>query len=104
MDLKVIWAEPAVEQFIEKLEYIGAFSPEVARRLRRKVDLGLRQVARFPDLGRWVPEFESGFYREILVRPLRVLYEFQGDRILVTHVHRQEEAIGPDTFNPDSQS
>ena len=49
-------------------------------------------------MGRWVPEFGEGFYREILVKPLRILYEWQGDKIVVTYVHRQEEAIGPDSF------
>ena len=34
---------------------------------------------------------------EKLVKPQRILYEFQGGRIVVTYVHRQEEAIGPDS-------
>jgi plasmid stabilization system protein ParE len=98
MDLTIRWTDPAVEQFIERLEYIGAFSPEAARRLRQRVDHSLRHLARFPDLGRWVAEFGPGFYRELLVKPLRILYEFQGERIVVTYVHRQEEASGPDSF------
>ena len=102
MDLKVIWTDPAAEAFLERLDYLGAFSPEAARRVRRHVDLGLRHIARFPELGRWVPEFGPGFYREILVKPLRILYEFQVDRIVVTYVHRQEEALGPDTFDWDA--
>jgi len=104
MDLKILWTDPAVEQFGERLDYVGGFSPEAARRLRRRVDLSLRHIARYPDLGRWVPEFGAGFYREILVKPLRILYEFQGDRIVVTYVHRQEEAIGPDSVDLESES
>jgi len=100
MGLAIQWSETAAEQLAERLDHIGAFSPEAARRLRHEVDRGLQHLARFPDMGRWVPEFGPGFYREILVRPLRVLYEYEMDRIVVTYVHRQEEAIGPDTFNP----
>jgi plasmid stabilization system protein ParE len=103
MDLILLWTDPAVEQYVERLDHIGGFNPEAARRLRRRVDLSLRHIARFPDLGRWVPEFGPGFYREILVKPLRILYEFQGDRIVATCVHRQEEAIGPDSFNLDTE-
>lgn len=98
MGLTILWSEPAAEQFAERLDYIGGFSPEAARRVRLRVKLGLEHLSKFPDMGRWVPEFGPGFYREILVKPLRILYEYQVDRIVVTHVHRQEEAIGPDSF------
>lgn len=97
MGLTLLWTEPAAEQFAERLEYIGGFNPDAARRLRRRVLLGLGHIAEFPDAGRWVPEFGTGFYREILVKPLRLLYECRGDRLVVTSVHRQEESIGPDT-------
>jgi plasmid stabilization system protein ParE len=104
MGLSILWTDPAIEQFMERLEYLGAFSPEAARRLRHRVDQSLRHLAKFPDLGRWVGEFGPGFYRELLVKPLRILYEFQGERIVVTYVHRQEEAIGPDSFDPEPGS
>lgn len=103
MDLTILWTDPAVDQFAERLDYIGGFSPEAARRLRHKVDLSLRHAARYPDLGRWVPEFGPGFYRELLVKPLRILYERHGDRLVVTYVHRQEEAIGPDSLELDGE-
>jgi plasmid stabilization system protein ParE len=104
MELTILWTDPAVEQFTERLDYIGGFSPEAARRLRHRVDSSLRHIAKFPDLGRWVAEFGPGFYREILVKPLRILYEFRGDSIMVTYVHRQEEAIGPDSCNGEAGS
>jgi hypothetical protein len=56
----------------------------------------------FPEIGRWVPEFGTGLYREILVRPLRILYEDQMDKLVVTFVYRQEEAIGPDSYEPET--
>ena len=99
MGLVILWSEPAVEQFAERLDYIGGFSGEAARRLRHEVDRALLHLAKFPDMARWVPEFGPGFYREILVKPLRLLYECQVDRLVVTYVHRQEEAIGPNSFS-----
>lgn len=97
MGLKIRWTEVAQEQFAERLEYIGGLNPEA---LRRRVDASLKHLAAFPEMGRWVPEFGPGFYREILVKPLRLLYEPQGDGLVVTYVHRQEEALGLDTFEP----
>jgi plasmid stabilization system protein ParE len=99
MGLTIHWAEPAAEQFLERLEHLGQASPDAARRLRRRVDASLRRLAEFPGIGRWVPEFGPGLYREILVKPLRLLYEDAGDRLVVTHVQRQEEALGPDSFD-----
>lgn len=102
MGLSIRWTEPAEEQFAELLDFIGGFNPDAARTLRKKVDRSLQNLAEFPDLGRWVAEFGPGFYREILVKPLRLLYENHGDALVVTYVHRQEEAIGPDTFDEQS--
>ena len=102
MGLSVRWTEPAEGQFAELLDFIGGCNPDAARTLRRKVDRSLQNLAGFPDLGRWVPEFGPGFYREMLVKPLRLLYENHGDALVVTYVHRQEEAIGPDTFDEQS--
>jgi plasmid stabilization system protein ParE len=101
MGLKIKWAESAAEQFAERLDYIGGFNPDAARALPRKVDASLRRVARFPEMGRWVPEFGPGFYRELLVAPLRLLYERHDDVLVITYVYRQEESIGPDTFAAD---
>jgi plasmid stabilization system protein ParE len=103
MDLIILWTDAAAEQFSERLDGIGGFSPEAARRLRRKVDSSLRHPAGFPDVGRWVAEFGPGFYREILVKPLRILSECQGNQIVVTCVHRQAAAIGPDSFDPGNE-
>jgi len=102
MGLRIRWALPAQEQFAEVLDYIGGFNPEAARALRRKVDAGLNRLAEYPELGRWVGEFGPGFYREILVKPLRLLYESHGEALVVIYVHRQEDAIGPDTFEAGS--
>ncbi|MBP1626696.1 MAG: plasmid stabilization protein [Holophagaceae bacterium] len=103
MGLKILWTEPAAEQFAERLDYIGAFNPEAARLLRAKVDRSLRRLADYPEMGRWVPEFGSGFYREVLVKPLRILYEHRDKGLVITYVHRQEEMTGPDTFEGRDQ-
>ena len=97
--LKLLWTEPAAEQFAERLDYIGGFNSEAARALRHRVDASLHHLTRFLNLGRWVPEFGPGFYREVLVKPLRLLYERHGDTLVITYVHRQEENLGPDSFD-----
>ena len=103
MGLTVLWTEPAWEEFAERLDYLGAMNPDAARRLRRRVDGSLRRLLEFPEIGRWVPEFGPGFYREILVKPLRLMYEIQGGTLAVTHVHRQEEALFPDSFEVEGE-
>jgi len=103
MGLTIRWTEPGADRFAELLDYIGGNNPEAARALRRKVDASLKRLADFPELGRWVPGFGPGFYREILIKPLRLLYEHHGDTLVVTYVHRQEELVVPDTFEGFAQ-
>jgi len=102
MGLSIRWTEPAMDQFAELLDFIGGSNPDAARALRRKVDRSLLKLAEFPDMDRWVLEFGPGFYREIRVNSLRLLYENHGDALGVTYVHRHGEATGPNSFDEQS--
>jgi hypothetical protein len=102
MGLKVQWSENAFEQFAEQLERISGFSPSDASRLRLKVDASLRKFGISPEMGQWAPDFDPGFYREILVNPLRIFSEIRDHTIVITHVYRQCENPSPDTFPQDA--
>lgn len=88
--MRVLWAGPALRELEESLDYIARENPEAADRLGHKVHGAVGRLARFPDLGRMVPEIEDPFLREIIEPPFRVIYERQEDVIRVLAVLRFE--------------
>ena len=74
MAFKIIWSFPARDDLREIVTYIAADNPTVAEsfgyQLLAKVDL----LAKFPQLGRVVPEENDENIRELILRPYRIVY------------------------------
>lgn len=84
---EILWTRPALADLRAMRDYIAAAGrPEAARRLARQIRDGVEALARHPRLGREVPEFPGSGYREIIVTPYRVVYEFAGRRVVVLRV------------------
>lgn len=92
--MQVLWAGPALRELEASLDYIARENPEAADRLGHKVHGAAGKLARFPDLGRMVPETEDPLLRELVEPPFRVMYERQEDAIRILAVFRFER--GPD--------
>lgn len=73
--------------------YAGRQVPEVGERLIRDVVEQVDRLARFPESGRIVPEFEVPFLREIIHPPFRVVYRLNDDHISVVRVYRSEREL-----------
>ena len=54
--MRVIWSEPALADLAEIRQYIEQDNPEAARRVIRRIKAAVRQLRRFPQLGRAAPE------------------------------------------------
>ena len=74
---RVVWTDPAIEDLAEIIDYIARDSPryaiQVGERIYEaagKLELGLRA-------GWIVPEFGVDHFREILMRPYRLIYEIR---------------------------
>ena len=93
MAIRVIWSQPALEDFDDILAVIARDKPRAAKALGKRVLEAARRLARFPALGRWVPELKPSAYREILLAPVRVIYRREKDTIIIVHVVRQERTI-----------
>lgn len=74
MAFKIIWSPPARDDLREIVAYIAADNPTIAEsfgyQLMAKVDL----LAKFPQLGRVVPEENNENIRELILRPYRIVY------------------------------
>ncbi|HTD51997.1 MAG TPA: type II toxin-antitoxin system RelE/ParE family toxin [Thermoanaerobaculia bacterium] len=86
---RVEWAQVAARDLSGIVDYLVARSPDAAgstlERLKRKA----ASLKKTPERGRVVPELEQlqvREYRELIVRPYRIIYRVAGRRVLVLGV------------------
>ena len=84
--MRVRFTDSARAQFLAGLAYIHRDKPSAAVRLRRRAEVVLRRLAKFPESGRVIPEFPELPYCEVLVTPLRFFYRVKGKTVWVVAV------------------
>lgn len=87
---KITWTLRSLNDLNNIYEFIAKDSKRYAQILVENVQNAVSNLARFPLMGRNVPEFSHLPYREILVGNYRVLYRFkedQGQVIVMSVVH-----------------
>ncbi len=90
---EVIWAEPALTDLEDIAQYIDVSNPAAAQQLVAKIFAAVQRLDHSPESGKDVAELQGLGYREVLVNPCRVLYKFDGARVVVLHVFRQERDL-----------
>ena len=83
---RVDWSRRALNDLESIAEYIAADSPTFAGIVVKKVVSQTKLLAKFPRLGRKVPEFDDENIRELLVYSYRIIYRLQDDTIVVAAV------------------
>jgi len=89
----VLWTSPALADLIEIREWVERDSPEVARRLAAKIRDRVNDLAAFPSSGRIVPEIGIERYREVIVRPYRVIYEIRENDLVILRVRHSRRNL-----------
>jgi plasmid stabilization system protein ParE len=85
---QVHWAEPALDDLRDIVDFIAKDSPAYAGRLAAKLVEAPCRLAQFPRIGSMVPEFQKDEIRELWVRPYRIIYVIHGETCCVaTIVH-----------------
>lgn len=74
-------------------EYIALDNPAAAGRLVEKVFAKTDRLEDFPESGRSPPELPDSVYREVVVPPCRLFYRYDGKRVLVLYVMREERRL-----------
>ncbi len=87
--MKLQWADRAFLDFEGLLDYIAVDNPDAATRLHDQVFRKTDKLKDFPNLGPISIEAGDPF-REILVKPLRLLYLIEEDTITIVAVYREE--------------
>jgi toxin ParE1/3/4 len=90
---EVIWSEPALDDLDGIAEYIAVSNLVAAQSLVQRVFEKVDRLELFPESGRVPLELEGFSYREVLVKPCRVIYKVQIDQVSILHVIRQERDL-----------
>ena len=86
---EIRWTASAGRDLRDIAAYIGRDSPSSAESVRARLTRAIEALERQPTLGRVVPELhEVGIdsWRELIVRPYRVLYRIDAGRIIISLV------------------
>ena len=95
-DVRIDLAQSARDDLAEIIEwYTSQKVPHVGVRLVTEIRDRLRQLNRFPDSGRVVPEFETPSLRELEHPPFRIVYRRDQDAVTVVRVWRSERLMDP---------
>jgi toxin ParE1/3/4 len=83
---RIGWSRRALSDLERIAEYIANDSPAYARNVVKKVVEQTRMLAQFPRSGRRVPEFQDENVRELIVYSYRIIYQLQGDEIVIAAI------------------
>lgn len=89
----VLWTGPALADLIEIREWVERESAGAARRLAAKIRGRVDELAVFPASGRVVPEIGIERYREVIVRPYRVIFEIRENDIVILRVRHSRRDL-----------
>lgn len=83
------WAEVAARDLAELLAFIAVDSAPDAERVLQRIERRAAALESSPRRGRVVPElarFGVRTWRELVVRPYRMIYRIEGDTVIVLAV------------------
>ena len=86
MALRVVFSSRAISDIESVAEYIAADSPAYARTVVKRIVDGTTSLAKFPQMGRTVPEFADESIREVFAYSYRIIYKVYNDRIVIAAV------------------
>jgi plasmid stabilization system protein ParE len=83
---RVVFTPTAREHLRRIRAYIARDSRAAADAMARRIRRDAGRLARHPQMGRVVPEYEDPSIRELIVASYRVIYRFDADANLVSVV------------------
>lgn len=83
MDRRVVWTDPAGEDLDAAAEYIARDSGSYAVAFVQEVLVAAESLSSMAERGQIVPEWQDPAIRELLIRPYRLVYRVDPERVTV---------------------
>ena len=92
MAKRIKWSPKAIQSFEEICNYISKDSEYYASIFAKKINAIVKEIPRFPKLGRIVPEYQEENLREKIFQNYRIAYRLKADIIeivVISHGSKQ---------------
>jgi plasmid stabilization system protein ParE len=86
MARRIVWSRRAAQDLDSIVEYIASDSPTYAGTVLKKIVNQTKTLARFPQAGRAIPEFDDENLRELIAYSYRIIYRLRDDEALIVAV------------------
>jgi toxin ParE1/3/4 len=96
--VKIIWADPAIQDLDAIADYIALDKPEAARQLVQRVFAAVAKLQKYPHMGSFPAELQGLPYRQLIIPPCRVFYRAQKNAIYIVHILRGEQWVRKELF------
>jgi plasmid stabilization system protein ParE len=83
MDCKVILSPRAIQDLSEIVRYISFDNPNTAQEFGYSLIDAALSLSKLPERGRFVPEFDDGTTRELILSPYRIVYRVDPEQKVV---------------------
>lgn len=90
---QIIWTDPTLSELDEIANYIALDKPSAAAKLVKQVFDRIDQLANFPDSGKKPEDIKDSPYLEIIIKPCRIFYRHEKERVYILFVLRSERDL-----------
>ena len=100
----VIWSELAVEKLEEFADYIALDKPHAAFKWTETIQKSANKLAKFPQIGRKVPEIKRVDIREIIEGNYRIIYRIESVRISILTIRHGKQLLNKNDIFKNGKS
>ncbi len=91
--VKIVWSLKALSHFSNWIQYIAKDSLKTSQKERDEILKAITRLQRFPYSGRIVPEFSRPNLREIIQKPIRIIYRLKENEIYILAFHHSKRQL-----------
>jgi len=97
--MKIIWSPFATEKVSEIAGYIAEDKPVAAEKWVDTIFNYVKRLAKFPQMGRAIPEANRKEIREILFKNYRIIYRYDKEQITILTVKHGKQILPIEELN-----
>ena len=94
--MKIIWSPLAISRASGIAEYISQDNPDAAVKWIERIFEKIRQLKKYPESGRILPELEMEDIRELIYGNYRIVYRIKQGTIIIMTIRHSRQILPED--------